>query len=585
MFPTLVVGLMAVVVMVSGVVAYPALAGALGVPARRAGRSARSEKVSARATRSTLSSDSTAAWTAVPSMNTSLFRSNHLRGVSCATSTFCVAVGYFDNGFADQTLIEQYNGRVWTQVASPDTSQLQSNVLRDVSCASPAYCVAVGFYSNGFWDEPLVEAFGGAGWEIVTGEGDSVAGSQKLYGVSCAIQGNCALVGDSLANGAWRSLVGAFQAGTWSVSAGHQGILYGVSCVASNYCVAVGDRVELEAWQALIMTYDGTRWSLQAAPDTSASQANILRSVSCPSVSFCVAAGSVWSGILWQTLVDTWNGAVWSISLTPDTPFPDNDYLYGVSCSTPIYCVAVGAHVTHGLIETYHAGVWSITPSPDSSPASWDVFWGASCAHQGGCVATGTRGIFNGTVRQTFVERSGTPGAQGYWIALSNGAILGFGNGYSYGSATSIFQGASGGGGQFPIVGVARGPYALGYWEVASDGGIFALGDAKFYGSIGGAVLNAPVVGIAATPGGHGYWEVASDGGIFAFGSAKFYGSMGARHLDKPVVGIAATPGGHGYWEVASDGGIFAFGSAKFYGSTGGDRLYAKVTGIASTGS
>ena len=44
--------------------------------------------------------------------------SNLLAGVSCTTSTFCVAVGSENSGAGGGTLIEQWNGASWTVVPS-----------------------------------------------------------------------------------------------------------------------------------------------------------------------------------------------------------------------------------------------------------------------------------------------------------------------------------------------------------------------------------------------------------------------------------------------------------------------------------
>ncbi len=481
------------------------------------------------------------AWQSVPSMDTSPLQSNHLRSVSCVTTSYCVAVGYFFNGLVNQALVEVYRDGTWSRIPAAQEPFLELNVLQGVSCVTTSYCVAVGYFFNGVVNRPLLEVLVGTAFQARAPSGSPDAGSEKLYGVSCVASGTCALVGDQVDNGVWRTLAGVYSSGTWSVSPGHQGALYGVSCTGAGYCMAVGDRVGLAAWQALAVSYSGAGWSPVTIGDTAVGETNVLRSVSCASASFCVAAGSYWNGALWQTLVDTWDGSAWSITSTPNTPAPEDDYLYSVSCASSLYCVAVGAHVTHAMIETYALGAWTITASPDSSTSSWDTLWGTSCAAVASCTSVGTRGIFNGTVRQTWVERSGSPGVQGYWMASTTGSVTGFGNGYFFGSASSILRADGVDAPQWPVIGIARGPYALGYWLVSSDGGIFAFGDAKYYGSMAGRRINRPVVGIASTPDGMGYWLVSSDGGIFAFGDAKFYGSMGARRSNAVVSSVVST--------------------------------------------
>ncbi len=439
----------------------------------------------------------TVAWRSVPSMDTSPLQSNHLRSVSCATTSFCVAVGYFFNGLTNQALVEVYSVGRWARAPASQAPPTELNVLQGVSCATTSFCVAVGYFFNGLVNRPLLEVLRGTAFVAEAPGGSLAAGSEKLYGVSCVASGVCGLVGDQAANGVWRVLEGVYTSSAWSVSPGHQGVLYAVSCASATSCMAVGDRVGLAAWQALAASYSGASWSAVTVGDTATTEANVLRGVSCPGTSYCVAAGSYWNGALWQTLVDTWDGSAWSITPTPDTPAPEDDYLYSVSCASPAYCIAAGAHVTHGLIETFDRGAWRITASPDSSTSSWDTLWGTSCAAVASCVSVGTRGIFNGTVRQTWVERSGSPGVQGYWMASSAGSVIGFGNGYFYGSADRVLEPGGAPGGQSPVIGIAKGPYALGYWLVASDGGIFSFGDAQFYGSMGGRLRSA--AGIAST--------------------------------------------------------------------------------------
>ena len=60
-------------------------------------------------------------------------RPNELNGVSCPAGGTCVAVGYYDNGQKDQTLIETFSAGSWHIVRSPDQGP-STNVLNSVSC-------------------------------------------------------------------------------------------------------------------------------------------------------------------------------------------------------------------------------------------------------------------------------------------------------------------------------------------------------------------------------------------------------------------------------------------------------------------
>ena len=95
--------------------------------------------------------------------NTSTF--NRLGAVSC-TSDLIVAVGDSFNRYANQTLVETFNGATWSIAASPNTSMSSSNVLTGVSCTSATSCVAVGTANGGTAFQTLVEAFDGNTWTL-----------------------------------------------------------------------------------------------------------------------------------------------------------------------------------------------------------------------------------------------------------------------------------------------------------------------------------------------------------------------------------------------------------------------------------
>jgi hypothetical protein len=89
-----------------------------------------------------------------------------------------------------------------------------------------------------------------------------------------------------------------------------------------------------------------------------------------------------------------------------------------------------------------------------------------------------------------------------------------------------------------------------GYWLAESNGEVLGFGDAARHGSMVGTNLNQPIVAMATTPTSGGYWLAASDGGVFSFGDAPFYGSMGATPLNQPIL-AALEPCGPGERPVA----------------------------------
>lgn len=77
---------------------------------------------------------------------------DELSSVSCVTSRYCVAVGTDLNGASNGTgvpLIQTWNGSAWKTVATKPLGAKDFPELLGVSCASVTACVAVGFYLTG----------------------------------------------------------------------------------------------------------------------------------------------------------------------------------------------------------------------------------------------------------------------------------------------------------------------------------------------------------------------------------------------------------------------------------------------------
>ena len=336
---------------------------------------------------------------------------------------------------------------------------------------------------------------------------------------------------------------------SWSIvaspntSSSQSNFLNGVSCVSSTSCVAVGSDYNGSVDHTLIESWNGASWSIVASPNTSSSQSNYLNGVSCVSSTSCIAVGTYYNGSVDQTLVESWNGTSWSIVASPNTSSSQYNYLNSVSCVSSNSCTAVGNYSnSQTLVESWNGTSWSIVASPNVPGSQYNYLNGVSCVSSTSCIAVGSH---YGTSVQTLIESwNGTS-----WSIVASPSVPGSVHdlaGISCLGSTSCT--AVGFSGNATLIETGTSAPTAGYYEVASDGGIFSFGPgATFYGSMGGKALNKPIVGIAAVPGGNGYYEVASDGGIFSFGpGATFYGSMGGQPLNKPIVGIAASPSAGG---------------------------------------
>ncbi|MDA8400237.1 MAG: hypothetical protein M0008_09350, partial [Actinomycetota bacterium] len=105
---------------------------------------------------------------AAPSISTSGSRFNVLNGISCVSTKFCVATGTFGNGTTAQNLILTWNGVTWSLDAAPSisTSGSEANQLTGVSCTSTSFCVATGTFGNGTTAQNLILTWNGSTWSL-----------------------------------------------------------------------------------------------------------------------------------------------------------------------------------------------------------------------------------------------------------------------------------------------------------------------------------------------------------------------------------------------------------------------------------
>jgi hypothetical protein len=265
---------------------------------------------------------------------------NVLTGVSCVTTTDCMAVGWSrtSNGSLFNTLAEYWNGSAWLVLASPGPNT--RGFLDGVSCTSATFCVAEGTFNV-----------------------KKVAFSAMVWNGST-----------------WSAMPSPIPPGG--------GDLLSVDCVSSQFCAAVGGYGSAE--QTVAETWNGNTWTIVPSPNDGFG--SLLSSVSCSSPTLCVAVGSdSESPSEAGLLAEVWDGSSWS--LTSSIPFPsgsDTGYFSGVSCTSPTDCVAVGTYgAGEPLVETWDGTTWSVTPSENPSGDGPNVLDGVSCTSAANCVASG----------------------------------------------------------------------------------------------------------------------------------------------------------------------------------------------------
>ena len=239
-------------------------------------------------------------WTALSMPTPSgIVTKGHVRlpGLSCASSSSCVAVGSYitaatNTTFEEDTLVESWNGSEWTVVSSPNPAGKTVNRLAGVSCLSATACIAVGSASpepQGQNPVTLAERWNGSEWSIQSTPNPSGASETLLEGVSCDSPTSCMAVGKT--NPA-KGITESWDGAEWKLRPiGPVPPLYGVSCVAANACTVVGSN-ENTALEVAAQHWNGSEWSTEQPAFPNGGTSIALRAVSCPTPTACTMVGS-----------------------------------------------------------------------------------------------------------------------------------------------------------------------------------------------------------------------------------------------------------------------------------------------------
>ena len=317
-----------------------------------------------------------------------------LDGVSCTGRSQCTATGTATTrtGKNLKPLAERWNGTSWTVQTTPTTNTggwLGGTLDGGVSCTSSTACMAAGYSYSKSFARLLGEGWNGHTWTIQPDSRPATGG--QPFGISCRWAKDCTAVGQRLTG---MTLAEHWNGRNWSAqTTKHLGALEGVSCPATGNCTAVGSN---SAGKALAAHWNGKTWSDQSV--ASPQQLNVLASLSCTAVKDCVAvgvAGTVSGPTLsLGPLAEQWTGGSWTV-LTPANPAPAGDLteLNSISCTSATNCMAVGDYMDQAgtsdttLAEQWNGTTW--TPLTTPSSVTFSALVSVSCPSAAHCVAVG----------------------------------------------------------------------------------------------------------------------------------------------------------------------------------------------------
>ena len=304
-----------------------------------------------------------------------------LRDVSCPSSIYCVAVGTDTKG---ATLGERWSGGTWSVMTTANPAGEGS--LEKVSCSSASFCIATGKVGSTLFSE----YWNGSSWSLVGFPLPVGSKGSAIEAISCTSSTACVAVGRYTGSkgefSEWNTLIEHWDGSKWSIvpSPNAEGKafsrLFGVSCVSATSCLAVGFANEKlgSAPAPLVQKWDGSKWSIISAPTPPGGSGTLL-SVSCPVASFCMASGAGAENLAFAA---SWDGASWKAQ---GSGLPNA--LRSISCATQNSCELVGS-LTKG--QHWNGSGWSAldlaTPPETTDAQAFRV----SCPAASLCTAVGT---------------------------------------------------------------------------------------------------------------------------------------------------------------------------------------------------
>jgi hypothetical protein len=289
-----------------------------------------------------------------------------LSGVSCSSSTACTAVGVYEKTVGTPlTLAERWNGMEWKIQETPNPTEGDHGLI-GVSCASASFCMAVGSgRSSTNEDKSYAERWNGTEWTLQSmpsGEWSEV----DIEAISCTSSSECTAVGRAhegpRTEGDHYNIVEHWNGTEWKIETVPFGSsaeetfseLDGISCSTSTNCTAVGrylpevsEALTLTGESTLALHWNGTEWTHQSTPNPSSFYESTLSGVSCFSGSACMAVGEYEGSVgVKSALAEYWNGTSWTLQHIPTPTGAKQGSLFGAACVSAAICTTAGSYET-----------------------------------------------------------------------------------------------------------------------------------------------------------------------------------------------------------------------------------------------
>jgi hypothetical protein len=279
-----------------------------------------------------------------------------------------------------------------------------------LSCATPNSCLAIGDNVNKSGSlTQVVVAWNGTAWRsVAVPTPKPTVALVNLAAVSCTSATSCLVVGGYLTvagAGSERPYALTWNGKTLTPTAappvprnGGFAALTGVSCITTvKSCFAVGDS-RAGAGPLLMETWNGATWSLATASLPGGARSAYPGTVSCHFLAFCVIAGESYGSnpAAPAMLLAKWNGRALT-AMKPAVPAGAvNVTLNDISCPSAKFCAVAGFSTNRvgtgnfGFTELWNGKSWAADKV--APPKGGAELYGVSCRADTSCVAVGSAG-------------------------------------------------------------------------------------------------------------------------------------------------------------------------------------------------
>jgi hypothetical protein len=183
-----------------------------------------------------------------------------LNAISCVGTSFCTAAGTEYQALPDLTLAQSGNGTTWLTQKTTNTSKQVGNYLEGVRCATTKFCIAVGWSNTSL----LMEQWNGSAWNTILAPKPAGETYSVLSSVSCSMT-FCKAVGNADAPSSTHTLAESYSNSRWTINssanvASANNELSGVSCATATACMAVGHYTSGTNYVTLAERLSGSSW-------------------------------------------------------------------------------------------------------------------------------------------------------------------------------------------------------------------------------------------------------------------------------------------------------------------------------------